>query len=171
MKICSKCGAQQSDTRIFCVDCGERLGDSLPEKASQVIEEETDNKINKLYNKTDPLYVSFLDKIVGFASLIGAVLMVIFMVVFRRNLEYVPESLYAIVLFLLSSLNALVPKILWAMEKIRLSFTINDSDNAEPSDFYLIMRKISIWICCGIGILFLVLSIINLINPPISNLY
>jgi hypothetical protein len=62
------------------------------------------------------------------------------MVIYRENLDYVPESLYSLLFFLLSSLKALVPKVLWAIEKFRLSFTINDADNAEPSNFYFIAK-------------------------------
>ena len=29
MKICSKCGLQQSDNRTECMDCGEKLGKNL----------------------------------------------------------------------------------------------------------------------------------------------
>jgi hypothetical protein len=58
LKYCNKCGAQQSDTRFFCVDCGEKLGRSLDEVASQAIKKETEGKINKLYNCKDRFYVS-----------------------------------------------------------------------------------------------------------------
>ena len=29
MKICSKCGAEQKDSRLYCVGCGARLGKRL----------------------------------------------------------------------------------------------------------------------------------------------
>ncbi len=29
MKICTKCGAYNSDERVFCVDCSEKLGDKI----------------------------------------------------------------------------------------------------------------------------------------------
>ena len=58
MKVCSKCGATQSDDRLFCVDCGETLGKSLSESEEKAVRQQTEQKIDGMYNKTYPLFVS-----------------------------------------------------------------------------------------------------------------
>lgn len=166
MKICDKCGAQQSDARIFCVDCNEKLGDSISKDRLQEIKKETQEKIDKINNKADPLYVNISDKVVGFVSLIGLVIILFFMIIYRHNLDNALESIYSIMFFVLCALNALAPKILWALEKFRLSLTISSADDAEPSDFYRIMRKIVIYGCFIFAVVFLVVTIFNLINRP-----
>jgi len=169
MKICSKCGVQQSSDRVFCVDCDNKLGDSISDIEKQKIETETKNKIDKMNEETYQPNVSAFDKIVGFVSLLGLITTIIFMILYKKNVERVPETIYTILFFAISLLFAFFPKAIWAVEKFRLSFTINNYDDAEPSGFYLFMRK-ALVVCCFIfAIILLIVTIINLINPPEVN--
>ena len=162
MKICSKCGAHNSDENFFCVDCNERLDDPISASEKERIEESIEQNVEKLYNKTDPFAITLFYKIVGAVCSLGTVILAImfFIALFtNRSLE----MYYIGFIFLIfGAFDAFFPKITWALEKMRLSFTISDPENAEPSDFYLIFRKVGIIICAVIGIAIIVLSAFQL---------
>lgn len=162
MKICGKCGAHNSDKNFFCVDCNEKLDDPISAKDEERIENSIDQRIEKLYDKTDPLAITIFDKIIGCVCILGIVTLVIlfFIALFKnRSLEvyYV-----GFVFFIFGALDALVPQITWTLEKLRLSFTISDPENAEPSQFYVIFRKIGITICAVIGIIMISTAVFQL---------
>ena len=48
MKVCSKCGAINSDGKFFCVDCGEKLDDSLSENEQKRVEQKIDSNLENL---------------------------------------------------------------------------------------------------------------------------
>ena len=155
MKICDKCGAQQSDKRNNCIDCGNALGKPLSESELREVESEIRDKIDRSYNASDPLYVSRADKIIGILSILGFVITIIFV-------NNSAELVFTLILFIFCAVNSLIPKINWTLEKIRLYFLIHDADNAHPSDLYFIMRKITLWTSFFIAITFLMISILNL---------
>lgn len=161
MKICLKCGAQQTDNRNFCIDCGEKLGKSIPKKEAENIKLQTEDKIDKLYNKNDTLSVSVPDKIIGLSAIIGAIAASILSIIFKDNSANTPYAVSSVLLFIYCALNALLPKMMWTIEKVRLSFTIKAADNAIPSSFYLIMRKIAVYGCFIFAVIFLVYVIIG----------
>ena len=165
MKICDKCGTRQDDTRTRCLDCDEMLGKSISEKQENEIKQENEEKIEKLYNKN--LYVSLPEKIVGIGSLIGIIITIVFAVIYRRNLGYAGEYIFAIISFAFSALLALAPGILWELEKIRLSFSVDLAEDEQPSDFYRNSSKIAVFALFVLGVIFLVITILHLLNPPI----
>ncbi len=168
MKICTKCGAYNSDERIFCVDCNEKLGDKISAIDEQQARDSVNEKIEKMYNKKDPLYVSKFDKVMGLVSLIGVLCSVILIVIGKvteRNFDFLWVG---IVFFLLASVEAFMPKVTWAIEKIRLSFFIRDTDNAEPSGFYIVCRKVSIVISVLVSIVILVVTFLDFRYPPLK---
>jgi len=157
MKICDKCGAYNSDDRMFCVDCDEKLDDNKDKNLQQ----EVKSKIDELYNKKDPLNVSLLDKILGSASLVGVAATII---VFISNVitQTSCNGLgWAFLVFTLSSLDAFFPRINWEFEKMRLSFYVNGSSDLEPSDFYFTRRKAAIIVALLLGIVMLVVNILQ----------
>ncbi len=167
MKTCRKCGAYNSNERQFCVDCAERLGSALSEQEEAVCENDIDTRIDKLYNKTDALYVSVFDKIVGFTSLIGMAVLLVFCIldaITKRSMGYL---IYGFIVFGCAALIALVPKFLWEIEKIRLSFTISSVDDASPSDWYGYGRKISEGILCLMGVILVCVAFVQLLKPPV----
>ena len=162
MKICGKCGAQQSDKRTNCIDCGNALGKPITESELQGVEAEIRDKMDRSYNKSDPLYVSRADKIIGILSILGFIVTIIFMFIYRQNIQNDAELLLTIILFIFCAINSLIPKINWTLEKIRLYFLIHDADNVHPSDLYFIIRKFVIWASFFIAVSLLMISILNL---------
>lgn len=141
MKICDRCGAQQPTSNVVCSSCGRKLGNIiLPGEV-----EEAKPKINKTGRKALSVRASVSDKIIGVISLAGIVAAIVLMVIYRHNLDNAGGAFGAIPLFAFSSLNALAPQSLWKLEKIRLSFKVNNADEVSPSRHYLFMRKIFIY--------------------------
>lgn len=165
MKLCAKCGAYNADERMFCVDCSEKLGDPLSDSAEQQLRAHVSGHIDRLYNRKDPLYVSVFDKVMGIAALAGAVCSLVIMVIGwcnRLPFEYLWVSL---LFFLLTGVEALVPRLTWELEKFRLTFLLRDADDVQPSSFYLITRKITIVLTLVIGLLTLLDSLAeNMLN-------
>lgn len=158
MKVCKKCGALNSDNRFFCVDCHEKLGDAVSEREQDDIEQSIDTALENLYNDNDPLYVSRFDKVMGGLSLVGAVASLALLVVgFVTKRDFV-FLWVAVFFFALTAVEALVPKFMWSLEQLRLSFRISNSEDAEPSMFYKTSRKICIVIGAGVGSVLLVLA-------------
>lgn len=144
MKICEKCGAFNSDDKIFCVDCNEKLSEKLTAATERKIRAELSEQMEEMYNKKDPLYVSRFDKVMGAVALVGAVTSAVLMGISVFTQIDIKIPLCALIFFLISVVEALIPKIMWELEKLRLSFTIMGTDGLEPSDFYLKGRKIGV---------------------------
>ena len=70
---------------------------------------------------------------------------------------------YALLFFTLSVLEAFLPSLTWGIEKFRLSFTVDNVEDATPSPLYKWCRKASILLCLGIGLLLMAEMIIELI--------
>ena len=47
---------------------------------------------------------------------------------------------------LILGLNALMPKLVWLLEKLRLSATVDNTDDLIPSSWYIISIKLSIYV-------------------------
>lgn len=162
MKLCENCGAVQSDERYYCVDCKGKLSKSLSEKETDKIASHLDKVGNNYLDKLSSLRATKADRIIGFLSLAGASAVFVQMLIYKENIENTPESLIAFILFITCSLESLFPKLLWNLEKFRLSFLINSADSAEPSDFYLTMRKIFIYIGFIIAVIAAVATAMNI---------
>ncbi len=167
MKICAKCGAYNADERFFCVDCNEKLGDKLSAVEEQRMRDNVNDTIEEMYNRKDPLFVSKLDKALGIGSGIGALCSLMLIVIGKITHRSADSLWVGILFFLLAVIEALVPKVSWAIEKMRLSFLINDADNAVPSDFYIIGRKATIIISVVVGAAILTFNLVNFRHPPI----
>ncbi len=151
MKICDNCGAYNGDDRFFCVDCDEKLGDPLSSAEEQRLDEHIGHSVEAMYNRQDPLYVSKLDKILGAGALVGALGCLTLLIIGPPTPDHALLLWLGMVAFLVAVLEALFPKVVWALEKIRLSFIINGAEDAEPSGYSVKGRKISVIFLTAIG--------------------
>jgi len=55
VKVCSKCGARQNDTIIFCNQCKEKLGKPISEEEKNLIDKQTGIKLEKLHKKSNSM--------------------------------------------------------------------------------------------------------------------
>ncbi|MBR5540651.1 MAG: hypothetical protein IKU56_04655 [Clostridia bacterium] len=162
MKVCEKCGALNSDNRFFCVDCHEKLGDAVSEREQGDIEQGLDTVLENLYNNNDPLHVSWFDKVMGILSLVGAVASLVLLVVGLVTQRDFTVLWVAVFFFALTAVEALVPKFMWSLEQLRLSFHISNFEDTEPSMFYKTSRKICIVIGAGVGVAALLIAALDL---------
>ena len=168
MKKCVKCGTEQSDERIFCIDCNTRLGDSLSPEIEKFINEQNTKIIDRLYSYGNDLRASYLDKVVGVASIAGILISLVFCMVKQSNKEYEAFMVFffAACIFNLSALFALVPQLLWSMEKRRLSNWAEGTEELSPSSLYKTMRKLGIWICFIVGVICVAVTIRSTAKEP-----
>lgn len=159
MKVCDKCGAYNSDDRMFCVDCDEKLDDNQFNSEDENTQQDIQSKIDELYDKK--LNVSVFDKIIGFVSLVGVVATIVVFIsnaITQTSCEYLG---WALIAFALSGFEAFCPRIDWELEKLALSFRVSSSSDLEPSDFYFIRRKSAIIIATLLGIFMLVINLLQ----------
>ncbi len=151
MKICSNCKAILSDDRNRCIDCGSTLGEPVGKEKEREIRSQLSEKSDKLLKRTDDLSPTLSEIIVGALSLIGFCATLV--VLLALDLQAGSQSYaVAIAFFVACAVNALLPKLMWTLERLRLYFLISNADEAEPSFFYLFMRKISIYISFAVAV-------------------
>ena len=85
MKKCKKCGAQQNDDNSTCIDCGAVLGKALSEAEEAEINENLDDKLEGMSERTEDFYVPLRDKIMGVLSAIGIIAAIILLVLVGRE--------------------------------------------------------------------------------------
>ena len=145
MKICRKCGAHNSDERNFCVDCAE----ALPAPASKQEEEKEKSKINKklnaLDNEADGFKVRVFDKIVGIIAcvVILAEIILVLCGIYNVKVEGVTEAvMYTVTYLVLAAVFSFFPKVTWFLFKLPFIFFIRDWHSLQPTEFYIVLRKI-----------------------------
>ena len=174
MKICRKCGAEQKDSRLYCIDCGARLGKRLTAVEEAQEQENLDQTMEKLYNRRDPLFVSLLDRICGWIDLAGFAVLLVLLVLAgvgifpagKLSSEAISVALIGVFFFLVGALEAFFPRVTWAIEQFRMSIWINGAEDAEPSDFYFIARRVTVLLSVAAGLLAVVLLLYALFQTP-----
>ena len=158
MKICEHCGAQQEDRRTTFIDCGETLGAPIDSREAERLYGETAAAVDRLERQSDPLRVTLSDRI---AALYGGLAAVTALVLSGLWADRGLTGLF-LASALFSALGAcflLFPRILWGLERIRLSFLIDSAETAEPSAWYRMMRRIGAYSLLAAGTACLILPL------------
>lgn len=161
MKLCEKCRAQNADSRIFCVDCGATLGEKLSDAQEAVYQQHLSEDIERMYNRTDPLYVSLFDKITGILALLGCVASVALPFFKPYTMSEDHPYVWAFIFFAVAALDAWVPHLAWELEKLRMGIWVNGGDDLQPSNFYLIGRRVGNALAVALGALLLALPLLS----------
>ena len=93
MKKCTKCGAIQNDNRHHCVDCGEKLGKPLSKSEALEIEEQLDNALDDMSDRTEDFYVPLRDKIMAVISVLGIIAAIILLILVGRANNQIEASI------------------------------------------------------------------------------
>ncbi len=157
MKICDKCGAYNSDDKQFCVDCSEKLGDAISKREEAAIKNKLNKELDKWSDKSEGFYVSIYDKILGGISIAGIVFLIVLAVMGRFS-GYTESLILSAVCFAAAAFVSLFPAFAWEVEKFSLSFLIRNSENADPSEYYIWRRKVLPTVMTALGYLFAVLT-------------
>ena len=142
MKLCQKCGAHNADEKTFCIDCAEYLGDPLSAEEEEQIRLKTRQTVDHLYNEEDPLGVSRFDKIIIVLAVLGLVLMLV-KTLFGYFVNSVQLAIYGFIAFAAALETAALPKIGWAITKMKLSLHFEGAEFLSPSILYRGRRKIA----------------------------
>lgn len=161
MKLCEKCRCVNTDTRVFCVDCGATLGDKLSDTQEAEHRQKLNDNMENLYNRNDPLYVGLFDKIVGAIAILGCVASIVFPFLWPYTMSGDHPYLWAFILCAITAVDALFPQLAWGLEKLRMGVWVNGADDLEPSGFYLVGRRIGNAVALALGILLLTLCLLS----------
>lgn len=161
MKICSKCGAEQKDSRLYCVDCGARLGKRLTAEETAQKKAELDSRMDELFDEGAGLKAGPVEKISAAAALVGAVVSIglfVLRVAGVLNLSHsILESLgwllFELFFFGGAALMSLRPKKLWEGEKGWLAWYYDGGDAVAPSVIGVYRRRIGAVVSLVIGFL------------------
>ena len=161
MKICSKCGAEQKDSRLYCVDCGARLGKRLTAEETAQKKAELDSRMDELFDEGAGLKAGPVEKISAAAALVGAVVSVglfVLRVAGVLNLSHsILDSLgwllFELFFFGGGALMSLRPKKLWEGEKEWLAWYYDGGDAVAPSVIGVYRRRIGAVVSLVIGFL------------------
>lgn len=121
------------------------MGDSLSENEQPDIPAHADNVANDSFDYADPLRVSIADAIAGILSIAGIIALLIFTFT-RTLLNLFPIVMLVVVLLGINAFNAFFPREAWSLQMAGMSLTVEFSGEMEPSDFWLGMRKIGLWL-------------------------
>lgn len=95
MKKCKNCGALQNDDNNTCIDCGTVLGKPLTEKETAEINENLDDKLEGMSERTEDFYVPLRDKIMGVLSAVGIIAAIILLVLVGRENDRITADIPA----------------------------------------------------------------------------
>jgi len=152
MRNCPKCGAILSNERTICLDCGEALsGPYLSAQEAAAIQREI-TRIPKNI-KDDYLSTTRIEKLFGFLSVAGIAATIFVAVLLNGKYDNSFEIILSVPFFLASILSAFCLRLGWEIEKFRMSFRVHNAQKLEPSDWYLLMNKITIYAGFIIGAL------------------
>ncbi len=153
MKICSKCGAPNSDKRLVCIDCGEVLPDRLSVKEERAYRKDLEADMN---DAADSFRLSSSDKTAGVTSIIGIIASVVVMIFLKS--AFAIFGFGAIFFFAFSAFMALAPRLLWNFKMFTLGFKFDGEP--EPNGWYSIGRIIAVWvlIVTGFCVLFMMIQ-------------
>ena len=141
MKKCEKCGTPQKDSHFRCIECGAILGKPLSRAEEERMEEQISDYIADRAERTEDFYITRLDKIMIALDILGILASVWFLIFGPKTADGQRICLFLILIFLLAGIDTAFPKIAWTLEKWRVEMRYH-AENLEPSDWYLITRKI-----------------------------
>ncbi len=147
--ICDSCGYKNDDNAKSCMGCGAVLKPKMSD-------EELSYMLNRMSDRSDTLTASYIDKMIGlvFFSLSPFILLVC--------LIFSAQPLIGVIAAILAIIGGIVaryPKVIWEINKLRISVYAN-ADDITPTDFWSFSRKISYWI---LFVFMIALTVISLL--------
>ena len=129
MKKCEKCGVPQKDSNFRCIECGAILGDPLSREEESAMKKKISDFIEDRATRTDPFYVSRVDKITVLLDILGMIASVLSMV-FIEIVDADALCFIIALIFILGGLYTAFPKIGWFFEKLRVEMLLYNGGRA-----------------------------------------
>lgn len=147
--ICDSCGYKNDDNAKSCIGCGTVLKPKMND-------EELSYMLNRMSDRSDTLTASRLDKMMGLVFFSLSLIILLVCLIFSDQPSI---GVIAAILALVGGIVARYPKVIWEINKLRLSLYAN-ADEITPTDFWSLSRKISYWILFVFAIVFTVISLL-----------
>ncbi|MDP4093309.1 MAG: hypothetical protein Q8920_08110 [Bacillota bacterium] len=112
--------------------------------------------LNRMSDRSDTLTASRLDKIIGLVFFSLSLIILLVCIIFSAQPLI---SVIAILLAIVGGIVARYPKVIWEINKLRISVYAN-ADDITPTDFWSLSRKISYWILFVFTIAVTVISLL-----------
>ena len=143
MKKCKKCGAVQKDTRSVCIDCGTVLGKPLSEEETETVEEELQDNLHGMTERTEDFRVSRAD----IGLLISHALMTAVMIgMFLWKGSDISGSAQTLVAGVLCNIGVIIelafPRLSWTIHKWMMHLRYSNADDLAPGLLWIYGRKI-----------------------------
>lgn len=138
-------------------------------------DEELDARIENLYNRGDPLHVGCFDRVCGGIHLAGMAALLTVLALYAGNIfpagntypETVPLALAGLLFFLAGTVEALFPRVTWALERFCMSFWADGAEDLTSSHFYFVCRRVSMVAFALLGALILASLLYGLLQAPV----
>lgn len=147
--ICDSCGYKNDDNVKSCIGCGTVLNPKMRD-------EELSYMLNQMSDRSDTLTASYLDKIIGLVFFSLSLIILLVCLIFSAQPSI---GVIATVLAIVGGIVARYPKVIWEINKLRISMYAN-ADDITPTDFWSLSRKISYWILFVFTITLTVISLL-----------
>jgi len=147
--ICDSCGYKNDDYAKSCIGCGTVLKPKLSD-------EELSYMLNRMSDRSDPLTASRFDKKIGLVFFSFSLIILLVCLIFSAQ-PFI--SAIATILAIVGGIVARYPKVIWEINKLRLSVYAN-ADDITPTDFWSLSRKISYWILFVFTIALTIISLL-----------
>lgn len=156
MKVCTHCGTVQSDDRTVCIECQAVLTEKMPEDMEKKYLKKQRKTLKRLSDKSEDLHVTPLDAAIGIASLLMSLAAII-----MSATGYSENALliFVAVAGIPTAAAALLPKLLFSIEKIFLSLKLDEKD-LTPSGYYLTMRRFVIYAAFTTTLILFLMSVL-----------
>lgn len=153
--ICESCGYRNQGDVKNCSGCGKTLAPKMSGEQSDAM---LTKMVNRLSDNSDNLTPSPTDKVMKWVFFAAALILFVLMLIFTKQIGY---ALILAFFSIIGGINAGYPNFLWELEKLRLSFSVNNSGDMTPSDFWSFGRKLSYWIILVMVVVFFVSFLSN----------
>ncbi len=147
--ICDSCGYKNDDKVKSCIGCGTVL-------KSKMSDEELSCMLNQMSDRSDTLTASYLDKMIGLVFFSLSLIILLVCLIFSAQPSI---GVIAAILAIVGGIVARYPKVIWEINKLRISVYAN-ADDITPTDFWSLSRKISYWILFVFTITLTVISLL-----------
>jgi hypothetical protein len=145
LKICPKCNTANNDNTFQCRDCGYSLSEINIEKHRNYVEEiaERDEKKHRLKMRIHNIILPII-----------GVFYIYFYIKALSKVGFIELTFMAVLFPILSYMGIHHPRAMFVLKHL---FTINNIDDVELSDWYIISSKIGGCICAIVGFIFMVI--------------
>lgn len=165
MKKCTQCGAILDNSNTTCIECGAKLGPALSAAEENEIHKNVSETIQKPDNGSEYFSVSKSDKRVALLLLIGVLGYLLVLYLFKQSIiiEFKSFIYIEMIWMAVEAFNIVNPRITWKIYRIRMSSHLSSSEDLQPSEAAIHLRRGVAYFTVFVGYAFLLYIILKMI--------